>query len=104
MSDLILPDHVIPVNDPKKTPFKVDFQIDTAIDDVTGTIIQETRQLHGDQIINHMRQVIDTQDAQVRTALIALGWTPPGESPSISGQDDERNRKMREVMRMIEEN
>lgn len=23
------------------------------------------------------RRVVDTQDAQVRTALITLGWTPP---------------------------
>lgn len=26
------------------------------------------------------RRVIDTQDQQIREALIKLGWTPPGES------------------------
>lgn len=29
------------------------------------------------------RQVVDTRDAQVRAALVALGWTPPAADPAL---------------------
>jgi len=43
-----------------------------------GLIVQE--EIHHLQGLHDEinRQVIDTRDAQVRSALIALGWTPPG--------------------------
>lgn len=41
-----------------------------------GKIIQE---LHGSDFQTIMHCVIDTQKQQIIDALIALGWTPPGE-------------------------
>ena len=31
-----------------------------------------------------MRRVLNTQDQQVRAALMALGWTPPAVEPNIN--------------------
>ena len=38
---------------------------------------------HTDIRTNLFRQVLDTQDAQVRRALVELGWTPPIPAPLI---------------------
>ncbi len=52
-----------------------------------GNIVQETTAHEPgladlrDQIVQRVsRQVIDLQDAAIRDALIALGWTPPGQT------------------------
>lgn len=58
----------------------VEFYVTTQVDDKKGTIVQETVQLRGSEIINSIEKVIETQDAGVRQALIELGWTPPAES------------------------
>lgn len=47
-----------------------------------GVIAQEVRTF-GDQVT---RFIMDTRDAQVRAALIALGWTPPVALPP-NGED-----------------
>ncbi len=56
---------------------------------VGSTIVQDTFIDHGDGLKDRLqRQVADTQDAQVRAALVKLGWTPPpeaGERCSITG-------------------
>lgn len=47
-----------------------------------GLIVQDmTNHLDGirDSLV---RQVIDTKEDQIRTALIKLGWTPPAEKKS----------------------
>lgn len=31
-------------------------------------------------IVNHNKEIIDLKENMIRAALIALGWTPPGES------------------------
>jgi hypothetical protein len=56
---------------------RIDFQVTTSIDEETGVIVQDTVQMQGDEVVNHIQHVINTQDDQVRQALIALGWTPP---------------------------
>ena len=44
-----------------------------------GRVEQEVFLLHMDNARDLLvRHVIDTQEAQVRAALIQLGWTPPG--------------------------
>lgn len=48
------------------------FRIDTEVFE-DGKIVQSTTDLIGKTV----RKVVETQDHQVRLALIALGWTPP---------------------------
>jgi hypothetical protein len=45
---------------------------------VDGKVVQE---LHSTNLDHLIRCVIDTQEQQIREALIALGWTPPSEKP-----------------------
>ncbi|MER0203259.1 MAG: hypothetical protein DU480_05245 [Nitrosomonas sp.] len=42
-----------------------------------GTIVQETIDIENDVRRTVAYEIIDTRDAQIRKALIALGWTPP---------------------------
>jgi hypothetical protein len=48
-----------------------------------GKIIQEVKLGDDDaNLFNSvMRTIVDTKEAQVRDALISLGWTPPKENP-----------------------
>jgi len=50
---------------------KVQFKINTVTEG--NKIIQTTQDPWG----KVMRQVIDTQEREIRMALIKLGWTPP---------------------------
>ncbi|MCE5212651.1 MAG: hypothetical protein LLG40_14005 [Deltaproteobacteria bacterium] len=53
------------------------FQVNTDITD-DGKIIQEVLlKERNDVVENIMRVVIDTREAQVREALISMGWKPP---------------------------
>jgi hypothetical protein len=53
--------------------------VSVTIDEVNQTIATEIASLPQDDIFGqHIRQVIQLQDAKVREALIKLGWTPPG--------------------------
>jgi hypothetical protein len=63
---------------------RIDFQVTTSIDEEAGVIVQDTIQMQGDEVVNHIQHVINTQDDQVREALIALGWTPPEENAEES--------------------
>jgi hypothetical protein len=65
----------------------VEFYVTTQVDDEKGTIVQETVQLRGSEIINSIEKVIETQDAGVRQALIELGWTPPAEGAKAPWED-----------------
>jgi hypothetical protein len=56
---------------------KIDFKVTTSLDEEAGVIVQDTIQMQGDEVVNHIQHVINTQDDQVRQALIELGWTPP---------------------------
>lgn len=44
-----------------------------------GRIVQE---ITNDLAHELVRQVIDTQEAHIRQALIQLGWTPPAAGPA----------------------
>lgn len=46
-----------------------------------GDIEQEVVRKIGDVHEIILRQIMRTQDAQIRGALIKLGWTPPAQSP-----------------------
>lgn len=46
-----------------------------------GTIVQTVLAEGHDWKAVISREIVHTQDAQVRQALIALGWTPPRETP-----------------------
>jgi len=50
---------------------KVQYKMDTSIFDMT--IVQTVQDPFG----NLTRRVIDTQEREMRMALIKLGWTPP---------------------------
>jgi len=42
-----------------------------------GKILQELGYFSDGIYTNIVRQVIDTQEQQIRDALVKLGWTPP---------------------------
>lgn len=42
-----------------------------------GKITLEVNSLTEDKCTQIIRRVLDTQDLQIRKALIRLGWTPP---------------------------
>ncbi len=42
-----------------------------------GEIVQELFSVHDSIMEQIHRRVMDTQEQQIRAALIALGWTPP---------------------------
>ncbi|WP_031431843.1 hypothetical protein [Methylomicrobium agile] len=69
----------------------VEFYVTTKVDDEKGSIIQETVQLRGREIINSIEKVIKTQDAGVREALIELGWTPPAEGVTKAPWEDKED-------------
>lgn len=58
---------------------KVDHCIITAMDTVTGVLYQNTYAISEEEIIDHVEQVVHTQEKQVMDMLILLGWTPPVE-------------------------
>lgn len=62
---------------------QVDFKVETSVDDEEGLIVQDTYQVQGDQVLNHVQSIVDTQNEQTKQALIALGWTPPAKTPKI---------------------
>ena len=59
----------------------VGVKVETKFDLKTG-LIEQTTEHHGPDYDNDIRQeslrrVLDTQNQQIRQALIDLGWTPP---------------------------
>ena len=58
-------------------PTTTDFVVTTSIDDTDGAIVQDTDYIVDGKIIESVQNVIALQEAQVREALIKLGWTPP---------------------------
>lgn len=58
------------------------YRVETLYNTKTGSIEQITEPYGPDYDLGGMvrdvyRRVIETQDAQIRQALINLGWTPP---------------------------
>lgn len=54
--------------------------VTVAIDEFNQSIVAEITAFPQDDIFaQHIRQVIQLQDAEVRKALIKLGWTPPAQ-------------------------
>lgn len=53
--------------------FKPRVDVFTHIDYDAAEIVQEVRDIQG----RYMLTVVRTQEAQIRDALIKLGWTPP---------------------------
>ena len=47
-----------------------------------GKIVQEAYGVFNDIREQMIRRVMDTQEYQIREALIALGWTPPSTKAS----------------------
>jgi hypothetical protein len=54
--------------------------------DADGKIMQElaTQTKLSDLCQNMVRWTLDTREAEVKKALIALGWTPPGDTRRLS--------------------
>ena len=55
-----------------------------------GRIVTAVDHVASDVFMNNVRttiirQILDTQDQQVRDALIQIGWTPPGNSAAAQG-------------------
>lgn len=59
----------------ENTDYKLDFNVSTEIqgDDIHTKIDMVMNGV----IADTQRQIIKTKDAQVREALVKLGWTPP---------------------------
>lgn len=60
---------------------KVSFDISTSTDQM-GRIFQEVTSVFDDTREVISRRMMDTQEEEVRKALIRLGWTPPPEQSS----------------------
>jgi hypothetical protein len=56
---------------------KMQWKITPSIDRANGTVALEVEDWAG----KITREVMNTKDVAVRKALIALGWTPPPETP-----------------------
>lgn len=61
---------------PNTTLPRFDYNIDTCFNE-DGVITQQVRN-HSQEL---WRLIINTKEAQIRDALIALGWTPPSDKP-----------------------
>jgi Holliday junction resolvasome RuvABC DNA-binding subunit len=79
---------------------KIDFQVTTSIDEETGVIVQDTVQMQGDEVVNHIQHVINTQDEQVRQALIALGWTPPETKLVLSAINEKAHEEIKQALKV----
>ena len=60
-------------------------KVETTIEPGEQFITQITTAYGSDGVRDEvMRRVLNTQDQQVRAALMALGWTPPAVEPNIT--------------------
>ena len=59
-------------------PPRPDYNISTRFDASNGVITQQVKN-HSQEL---WRWIINTREAQVRDALVALGWTPPPDKPA----------------------
>ena len=60
-------------------------KVETTIEPDEGFIIQLTTAYGPNGVRDEvMRRVLNTQDQQVRAALVALGWTPPADEPNLT--------------------
>ena len=73
------------------------YKIDTKVMP-SGAIHQEVTHKFEDMTRTITKQIVDTQDAQIRDALIELGWTPPDETclwDQLEGEDYKRPSALR---------
>lgn len=79
MSELILPESVKKYRQEHglASSIQVDNVVVTSVDTVRGAIVTNTYAIMEDDVVDSMVRIVETQDDQVRNALISLGWTPP---------------------------
>lgn len=82
MSELILPESVKKYRQENglASSIRVDNVVVTSVDTVRGAIVTNTYAIMEDDVVDSMVRIVETQDDQVRNALISLGWTPPVEN------------------------
>lgn len=62
---------------PRRQEYKISHEIQTRLTE-TGNILVETRQSDLEGLMRTISlKLVDMENEAVRTALIALGWTPP---------------------------
>jgi hypothetical protein len=63
-----------------------------------GFVLDEWEEDYFGRVVGHLhRRIVDTREAMVRSALIGLGWTPPGTNAHATEGDLRRRLHEAEV-------